>query len=111
MTCSYICREQIVYRKRWLSVKKDDRPPHQKRLFIASKGVGLSLDIWPSRKALKRLLQNIYLMLDVLYYKHTLLITTVVDGSIFKEIFKAITWEKKVRRWYYFYPGITMMKL
>ena len=30
-------------------------------------------------------------MLDVLYYKHTLLITTAVDGSIFKEIFKAIT--------------------
>ena len=38
--------------------KKDDRPPHPKRkFFIASKQVGLSLDIWPYRKALKRLIR------------------------------------------------------
>ena len=35
----------------------NDRSPHQKsRLFIASKGVGLSLDNWIPRKALKCLL-------------------------------------------------------
>ena len=49
--------------------KKDDRLPHQKsKFFIASKGVGLTLDIWPLKKALKGLLQNIYLMLDLLYH-------------------------------------------
>ena len=41
------------------------------------------LDIWPSRKAFKRLLHNIYLMLDLLYHKHNPLITAVVDGGIF----------------------------
>ena len=73
--------------------------------FIAYKVVGLSLNIWPSRKALKCLLQNIYLMLDLLYCKCNPFIVTVVDGSIF---FKSLTWEKNRR---YFYPGITMMKL
>ena len=52
-------------RKRWLSVKKDDRSSHQlcinKPNFSADKGVRLSLDIWLSRKALKCLLQNISL--------------------------------------------------
>ena len=57
---------------------------HQKRrFFIASKGVGLSLDILPSIKALKGLLQNIYLMLDLVCCELNLLFTTVVDGSIF----------------------------
>ena len=40
-------------------------------------------------------------MLDLLYHKHNFLITTVVDGSIFKN----------VERRYYFYPGITVKKL
>ena len=41
------------------------------------------LDTWPSRKALKRLLQNMYLMLDLLYYKRIPLIMIVVYDSIF----------------------------
>ena len=61
----------------------------------------MTLDIWPSRKALNGLLQNTYLMLNLIYHKHTLLITTVVDDSIFLEREKMIL----------FYPGITMMKL
>ena len=36
-------------------------------------------------KSLKRLLQNIYLMLELLYHKHNPLITTAVYGSIFKK--------------------------
>ena len=60
--------------------KNDDRPPdHKSRFFIASKGVSLSAP----RKTLKRLLQNIFLMLNLLYHKHNLIIMTVVDVSIF----------------------------
>ena len=63
--------------------KKDDRAPHHKsRFFIVSQGVGLSLDNCLSRKALKRVLQNIYLTLDILYNKHNPLLTIAVDGSI-----------------------------
>ena len=63
--------------------KKDDRASHHKsRFFIASQGVGLSLDTCLSRKALKRVLQNIYLTLDILYNKHNPLLTIAVDGSI-----------------------------
>ena len=64
--------------------KKDDRLSHQKsRFFLASKGVGLSLDIWLSRKALEGLLQNMIMMLDLLYHKCNSLITAVLDGSAF----------------------------
>ena len=86
---------------------------HIKRvgLFIAGKGVGLSLEIWAPRKALKSLLQNIFLMLDLLYYKHKSIITTVVDGSIFKKIFKTIIREKNVSRRYYFYAVVSLMEL
>ena len=35
---------------------------------------------------------------------------TVADGSIFQKIMKTVPWDENVRR-YYFYPGITMMKL
>ena len=63
--------------------KKDDRALHHKsRFFIVSQGVGLSLDTCLSRKALKRVLQNIYLTLDLLYNKHNPLLTIAVDGSI-----------------------------
>ena len=49
--------------------KKAENPPHQKwRFFIATKGVDLSLDIWPSRKAFKGILQNTYLMLSLVYF-------------------------------------------
>ena len=41
------------------------------------------LNIWPPRKALKRLLQYIYFMLDLLYHTRISLVTTFVDGSIF----------------------------
>ena len=50
-------------------------------MFIASKGVDLSLDISRHKKP-KDLLQNIYLMLELLYHKRDHLIITAVDGSI-----------------------------
>ena len=56
----------------------------KKICFFASKGVGLSLDIWPSRKGL---LQNIYLILDLLYHKCNSLIMTVVDDITSLKIF------------------------
>ena len=73
--------------KKTTMCKKDDR---QNRFFIASKGAGLSSDIWTSRKALKGYLQNIYLILDLLYLKDNLLTTTVVDDNIFKKVFMTI---------------------
>ena len=64
--------------------KKDDRALHHKsRFFIVSQGVGLSLDNCLSRQALKRVLQNIYLTLDLLYNKLNPLFTIVVDCCIF----------------------------
>ena len=42
-------------------------------------------------KALKCLLQNIYLLLDLLYHKDNPFITTTVENNIFKKIFKTIT--------------------
>ena len=60
MTCTYTCRE-----KRWPSCEKDMLLLHQKFFFVC-KEVGLSLDIWITRKVLKSLLQNIYLLLDLL---------------------------------------------
>ena len=43
--------------------KKEDRPLHKKdRFFLASKEVGLPLDICPLGKGL---LQNVYWMLDL----------------------------------------------
>ena len=75
--------------------KKDDRTTHHNsRSFIASQGVGLSLDTCLSRKALKRVLQNIYLTLDLLYNKHNPLFTIAVDGSISKK--NNITCKKKL---------------
>ena len=67
--------------------KKDDR--QKTSFFIASKGADLSSDIWPSR-SLKGSLQNIKLMLDLLCHKRNSLITTVVDSSGFKKMFKTI---------------------
>ena len=102
----------IVQKKRTMC-KKNDKPPYQKsRFFIASKGVvDLSLDIWPSRIALTNLLQNIYLTLDLVYHKRNPLFITIVDASVFLKIFKTITWEKHVRKRYFVYLVITMMKL
>ena len=74
----------IFINKRMTMSKKYDRSPYQKSMFsITNKGVGLSLDIWPSRKALKRLLQIICLMLDLFYRKCNHLFMAVVDDSIF----------------------------
>ena len=73
--------------KKMAMCKKDDR--QKTSFFIASKGVDLSSDIWPSR-SLKGSLQNIKLMLDLLCHKRNSLITTVVDGSGFKKMFKTI---------------------
>ena len=50
-------------------------------------------------------------MLGLVYRKCNPLIVTVVDGSIFKKIFKACQDFKNVTRRYYFYSAITMMKL
>ena len=43
--------------------------------------VGLSLYILPSRKILKCLLQNIYLLLDLLYHKYNPLTTTATTTA------------------------------
>ena len=93
----------VIFKKQWQVVTPINSS------FIAGKGVALSLDIWPSRKALKCLLQNILLMLDLLHHKRNPPIKTAVDVSIKKKI-KIIAWEKNdtLR---YFYPGITIMKL
>ena len=74
--------------------KKDDE--QKSRFFIARKGADLSLEIWPSR-SLKGSLQNIKLILDLWCHKCNSLITTVLDGSIFKRDY---TWEKNVRKRY-----------
>ena len=77
------CMGLIPIKKKKNICKKDERAPHHKsRFFIGSQGVGLSLDTFLSRKALKRVLQNIYLKLDLLYNKHNPLLTIAVDGSI-----------------------------
>ena len=104
ISCSYTCREQILYRKRCLCVKRQKATTSKSRFFIASKG-GLPLDIWPSRIAIKCLWQNIYLMLDLLYHEHNPFFMTVVGGSIFKKIFKIIIWEKNI------VEGITFTQL
>ena len=53
MTCSYACRNEFCTEKITMC-KKDDRLLHQVfHNFIACKGLGLSLCIWPSRKSLK----------------------------------------------------------
>ena len=62
----------------------------------------LSVDICHSRKAIKCLLQNIYLMLGLLYHKCNPLFTTVVYGSISASN-EIITWEKNVTRYYFCY--------
>ena len=63
------------------------------------------------KKALKRILQNIYLTLDFLYHNRNLLFTTVVDGSIFLIMQGCNLREKNASRKYYFYLFITTMKL
>ena len=71
--------------------KKDNRLPHQKsRFFIANKGVGLSLDVWHSRKAFKSLLYTVYMPAVKIYYiiNINFFFVTAVDGSIFKKLFK-----------------------
>ena len=112
ITVSYTCRENTVEemamckkdvnslcqssikvpwkdcrRKRWLCVQKMTiccaKVTYKFHIFIASKVVDLSLDIWCLRKALKGLLQNIYLMIELLYHKHNPFITTVVYKTTF----------------------------
>ena len=67
--------------------KRDDRPPNQKNRFFIASEIGFPLYISTSMKALKYLLQNIYLLLDLLYHKHNPFITTTVENNIFKKIF------------------------
>ena len=80
----HLYRVNIVQKKRTMC-KKNDKLPYQKStFFIASKGVvDLSLDIWPSRTALKGWLQNTYLTLDLVYHKRNPLFMTIVDASVF----------------------------
>ena len=63
--------------------KNDDLSSHQSSIkvpvLIESKGVGLSSEILKA----KGLLQNVYLMLELLYHKRNPLTTTAVYGSIF----------------------------
>ena len=77
--------QRINAEQKKLLCKQDDKSSHQNsikfHIFIASKGVRLSLNIWRYKKPLD-LLQNIYLMLELLYHNRNHLITTVVDGSI-----------------------------
>ena len=55
---------------------------HIKRVgFLLQAKVGLSLYILPSRKILKCLLHNIYLLLDLLYQKHNPLTTTTTTTT------------------------------
>ena len=79
--------------------KKDDR--QKSSFFIASKGVDLSSDIWLSR-SLKGSLQDITLMLGLLCHKPNSLITTVVDGSSIKKIFKTILERKMLEKGFTF---------
>ena len=72
----------VIFKKQWQVITSLNSS------FIAGKGVALSLDIWPSRKALKCLLQIILLMLDLLYHKRNPPITTAVDVSIKKKILR-----------------------
>ena len=82
--------------KKMTMCKKDYRPPNQKSwLCIASKLVVLSLDIWLSSKAFKRLLQSISLMLDLLYHKRNPFITTVADDSNFLKKYLRLLLERK----------------
>ena len=50
-------------------------------------------------------------MLHLLHNKRNPIFTTVEDGGIFHKKFKIITSEKKVRRKYYFYSAISLIKL
>ena len=70
----------VIFKKQWQVITSINSS------FIVGKGVALSLDIWPSRKALKCLLQIILLMLDLLYHKRNPPITTALDVSIKKKL-------------------------
>ena len=84
MACSYTCREKILYRKRWVCViEMTGHHIKKSRFFIASKRLGLPLYISHPKKALKCLLQNTYLLLDLLYHKHNPFIIATVGDSIF----------------------------
>ena len=72
--------------------KNDDLSSHQSSIkvpvLIESKGVGLSLEIL---KALKGLLQNVYLMLELLYHKRNPLLRLLYMVVFFKKTFKIET--------------------
>ena len=87
MTCSNTCREQIFLQKKMAVLKRWQVVASKSRFFIANKGVDLSLDVWPLRKVLKPFLQNICLLLDLLY-KRKPFITIAIYGSIFEKILK-----------------------
>ena len=81
MACSNTCGEQIFHGKNGC-VKKMAGCHIKSRFFIVSKGADLSLDVWPLIKAFKPFLQNICLLLDLLYHKRKPLIMIALCGSI-----------------------------
>ena len=83
LTCSYAGGKYYTEKNGYVQKMTGCRIKIVKKfyIFVAIKGVGLSLYIWRSRKTLKGLLQNIYLMLELLYHKLNSCIT--INGSIF----------------------------
>ena len=68
-------------RKKMTICKNDDRLLHRKSKFYYKKRTRFNFRHLTLKKNLKGVLQNIYLIIDLLYCNP--LITTVVDGSIF----------------------------
>ena len=73
-------KKMTIYKNNGLSLHQNSRKdPYfycQQRSRFSSRHLTL-------KKSLKHLLQNIYLMLELLYHKHNPLTTTAVYGSIF----------------------------
>ena len=78
--CNYTCRQKVLHRSTVLRMcKNDDGPSHKNiRFFIATKGVGLSLNILRSRKALKSFIAEFEFKTSLNDF-----ISAVVYGSIF----------------------------
>ena len=94
MTCSYTInttekKMTICKNNGWLSRQDRRKNPYfycKQRSRPSSRHLTL-------KKSLKLLLQNIYVMLELLHHKHNPLITTDVYGSFFLKTIKIVTWE------------------
>ena len=78
--CNYSCRQKVPHRSTLLRMcKNDDGPSHKNiRFFIATKGIGLSLNTLRSRKALKSFIAEFELITSINDF-----ITTVAYRRIF----------------------------